>query len=70
MSIQVAIDRLGDRGGLKALADALGVTSQVVSNWKTRGVPPNKCKAIEVLTGVSVRELRPDDWGDYWPEHD
>ncbi len=64
VTIQTAIDR---KGSAQALADALGVTPQVVSNWKTRGVPANMCKAIEAVTGVSVRELR-DDWRDYWPE--
>jgi DNA-binding transcriptional regulator YdaS (Cro superfamily) len=65
VSIQTAIDKAGTA---KALADLLGVTSQVVSNWKTRGVPPEQCKAIEAATGVSVKDLRPDDWSRYWPE--
>ena len=55
-------------GGVSALADALGESVQTVSNWRTRGVPANRCKAVEALTGVSVRRLRPHDWADYWPE--
>ncbi len=56
-------------GGLTTLANALGEESvQVVSNWRHRGFPANRCMAIQALTGVSVRRLRPDDWADYWPE--
>ena len=54
--------------GAAGLAVALGETIQTVWNWRARGFPPNKCKAIERVTGVSVRELRPNDWRDYWPE--
>lgn len=25
-------------------------------------------KTLEALTGISVKELRPDDWHRYWPE--
>lgn len=67
MGIRTAIDK---SGGGKALAAILGVTPQAVSNWKDRGVPPGKCKAIEAATGVSVKELRPEDWRDFWPELD
>lgn len=55
-------------GGLTGLADALGESIQVLSNWKSRGVPPNKCKAVERVLGVSVKVLRPNDWQDFWPE--
>lgn len=55
-------------GGVSALAKQLGETVQTVSNWKGRGAPANRCAAIEALTGVGRRELRPDDWADYWPE--
>jgi DNA-binding transcriptional regulator YdaS (Cro superfamily) len=65
MSIQAAIERVGTA---KALADLIGVSPQVVSNWKTRGVPPEQCKAIEAATGVTVKDLRPEDWRKYWPE--
>jgi DNA-binding transcriptional regulator YdaS (Cro superfamily) len=57
-------------GGLAPLAARLDVTVQVVSNWRTRGVPPDKCLAVERATDgkVTRRELRPDDWQLYWPE--
>ena len=55
-------------GGVKALADLIGEPNrQTIINWRTRGVPANKCVAIETCTGVSRRELRAD-WPDYWPE--
>jgi DNA-binding transcriptional regulator YdaS (Cro superfamily) len=57
-------------GGLAKLAAALGETAQAVSNWRARGVPANRCKAIEAATGVSVQFLRPNDWHDYWPDAD
>ncbi len=49
-------------GGATKLAAALGVTVQVVTNWRTRGVPAERCPAIERATGGAVRceELRPD----------
>lgn len=54
--------------GLKGLADALGESMQTITNWRARGVPANKCAAIEQLTGISRRDLRPTDWAEYWPE--
>lgn len=53
---------------MSALARRLMETPQAVNNWRTRGVPPNRAKRVETLTGVSVKLLRPDDWADYWPE--
>ena len=53
-------------GGSSKLAQALGVSEQVVWNWKTRRVPAERCPAIEQATGGAVRceELRPDvAWG-------
>lgn len=61
-------DRLASAGWPPArLALSLDESLQVLSNWKTRGIPASKCKAIEALSGVSVRLLR-EDWRDYWPE--
>ena len=64
------MERAGGAAGLAAaLSDAQQVVSvQAVCNWRERGFPANKCKAIEALVGVSVVRLRPDDWRDYWPE--
>ncbi|WP_116609858.1 transcriptional regulator [Paraburkholderia unamae] len=59
-------------GGLSALARALGVAPSTVHQWlvRDRPVPPKRCSAIERLMGgeVSRKDLRPDDWTDYWPE--
>lgn len=43
-----------------ALAKAVGVTPMAVSHWKSRGVPAHQVLAIELATGVSRYELRPD----------
>lgn len=57
-------------GGREALAGALGVTVAALGNWKARGVPVQRCVAIERLTlgVVTRRDLRPDAWQDIWPE--
>lgn len=57
-------------GGVSALAAAISVTQSAVSNWRSRGgyVPPEHCAVIEARTGVSRRDLRPDDWHRIWPE--
>lgn len=47
-------------GGVTRLADMLGVGQSVVSNWRPRGVPAERCPAIEAITGVRCEQLRPD----------
>lgn len=49
-------------GGVTILASLVGVEQSAVSNWKRRGVPADKAKAIENATGGAVKrhELRPD----------
>ena len=55
-------------GSATALAAALGEPNvATVMNWRTRGIPARKARAIERLTGISVQRIRPDDWRDYWP---
>jgi DNA-binding transcriptional regulator YdaS (Cro superfamily) len=54
--------------GVKGLADALGESMQTITNWRARGVPANRCVAVEQLTGISRRVLRPLDWSEYWPD--
>lgn len=62
----------GQRGRSLAIAQALGVTPPVVSDWVTgkKGVPLERCVQIERATNGEVRrqDLRPDDWQDIWPE--
>ncbi len=48
-------------GGPAALAKAVGVTSQAVSQWKQ--VPAKKVLQVEELTGIPRFELRPDVFG-------
>lgn len=56
-------------GGPAKLAAAIGVKPQVVTNWRSRGVPAEQCPAIERATRnagnpVLCEELRPDvAWG-------
>lgn len=52
-------------GGQAALARALEVSPQAVSQWVKgrRPVPPRLAIRIEELTGVSRHELRPDVFG-------
>lgn len=51
-------------GTQQRLAEILGIKSASISEWKGRGsVPANRCIAIELATGVSRHELRPDVFG-------
>lgn len=47
-------------GGRPALADGLGVSIQVLNNWRSRGVPAERCPDVERLSGVRCELLRPD----------
>lgn len=65
------LDRAIERAsGVSALARLIGVNQSTVSMWRARGgsVPVEHCAAIEAATGVTRRELRPDDWSRIWPE--
>jgi DNA-binding transcriptional regulator YdaS (Cro superfamily) len=61
-----ALDRaISAFGTQAAFADALGIKSPSVSEWRVRGViPHDRCAEIERLTGVPRSELRPDLWGE------
>ncbi|WP_088100297.1 Cro/CI family transcriptional regulator [Xanthomonas retroflexus] len=51
-------------GTQQRLAEILGIRSASISEWKVRGaVPAYRCIAIELATGVSRHELRPDVFG-------
>lgn len=70
MDARHPLDKAADAlGGAAELALILGVTAQAISNWKGRGVPIERCLAIERATAGSVsrRDLR-EDWPDIWPE--
>lgn len=59
-------------GSKTKLARAINAQPQLVWQWATdvRPVPVRRCLQIEVATGGSVtrKDLRPDDWQEYWPE--
>lgn len=57
-SIEQAVEAAG---GSQALAEKLGIKRQAVEKWiKHERVPAERVLAIEVATGISRYELRPD----------
>lgn len=56
----------------KRLAEKAGLTAAFLSQIASgvRPVPPIRCAAIELATGLVVRRwhMRPDDWHQIWPE--
>lgn len=64
--LQKAIQVVGTQA---ELCRRLGVSAQVVSNWRRRGVPVERCVDIENATKGRVMrwDLR-DDWRHLWPE--
>ena len=63
LSLDRAIAHLGSQ---QALADALGIRSPSISEWRVRSkVPAERCLAIEQATNGAVTryELRPDVFG-------
>ena len=62
-ALDLAIEHVGTQ---QALADALGIQSPSISEWKSRGrVPAERCRAIQDATEgrVTVHDLRPDVFG-------
>lgn len=57
-------------GGLSELARLMGVSLQVLNNWRSRGVPVERCAALEQVSCGRVRrwDMRPADWHRIWPE--
>lgn len=60
-----ALDRaVQSAGSQQALAQRLGIKPPSVSGWyDRRRVPAERCIAIELATGVSRHQLRPDVFG-------
>ncbi|UQA21527.1 helix-turn-helix domain-containing protein [Stenotrophomonas sp. NY11291] len=60
-----ALDRaVQSAGSQQALAQLLGIKPPSVSGWYDRcRVPAERCIAIELATGVSRHQLRPDVFG-------
>ncbi len=46
--------------GFAELAGLLGLSRQAVYKWLDAGVPVERCKEIEQITGVLRHQLRPD----------
>lgn len=69
MDATLPIDRvIAHLGSQQALADALGIRSPSISEWRARGargIPAERCLPIERATGGAVTryELRPDVFG-------
>ena len=61
---------IGIAGSQSSLASAIRGTPQLVNNWLRRGglVPVEYCARVEKATGITRRDLRPDDWWLIWPE--
>ena len=66
------IDYTKTRGSQRSLADKLGITPVLISQWanELRPVPPERCVEIEKATDgeVARQDLRPEDWQKIWPE--
>ena len=46
--------------GLGRLARELGISKQAVCGWQWRGVPAERVVAVEKITGINRKVLRPD----------
>lgn len=55
-------------GSASRFAKAVGDSIPAVCNWRARGIPAHRAQAVSALTGISLRDLRPDDWQLYWPD--
>jgi DNA-binding transcriptional regulator YdaS (Cro superfamily) len=67
-----ALDEAIDRaGGVTALAKALGIFSQAVSQWRHNGIPPYRVIDVEQLSGVPRWRLDPKLYppAEYQREH-
>jgi DNA-binding transcriptional regulator YdaS (Cro superfamily) len=63
MQLDPLIERLG---GPSRIAKICGIKSPSIYKWAK--VPAERCVPLERATGIPRWELRPDDWGDIWPE--
>lgn len=66
------IEYVKGRGSQRELADKIGITPVLISQWANaaRPVPPERCVEIERATNGAVtrKDLRPADWHKIWPE--
>ena len=71
-SLMKLIEYVKCRGSQRGLADKIGITPVLISQWAnaSRPVPPERCVEIERATDgqVTRKDLRPEDWHKIWPE--
>jgi len=71
MNLKHYLEQL-ERGGVKSLADHIGVSSSFLSQMASGRckISPARAVLIESATNgiVSRKELRPADWMSIWPE--
>jgi DNA-binding transcriptional regulator YdaS (Cro superfamily) len=61
MQTQIIQRAITAAGGLKALADAVGVSAPSIIGWRRRGeIPADRLAAVSAATGIPAAELRPD----------
>lgn len=60
-AIDLAVEYFGSQ---TKLAQAIGLSTMAVSQWRKRGIPPTRCIDIERATdgAISRGQLRPDLW--------
>lgn len=61
-----AIARMGGPVAAARLLEQCG-GYQAIQSWRMSGVPVRHCVKVSEATGMTVQELRPDDWQLYWP---
>jgi len=61
MRNEITVKALKAAGGVTALARLLGIKQPSVTRWSR--IPPERCLAVEEITGVSRYDLRPDVYG-------
>lgn len=68
--MKVLKNALNQRGMLSSLARELGVAPQTMLQWRDgdRPLPIRHCHHVCARLKLDRRDLRPDDWGDIWPE--
>ena len=47
-------------GGLTKLAVTFDVSKQTIVNWRSRGIPADRCPEIEQMLGFTAEQQRPD----------
>lgn len=69
LRLKAAEDAIAKLGGNTEAARKVGApTRQSVQTWRKTGIPPRYCIRVSELTGMTLQELRPGDWQDYWPQ--